>query len=67
MTTLDSEAEAQEVVPASLEFIPGSSESNGDKTAETFLELLGARVRSPNTRSVYRGGLAVFLGLLFGA
>ena len=67
MTTLDSEAEAQEVVLASVDFIRGTSESNRDKTAETFLELLGARVRNPNTRSVYRGGLAVFLGLLFGA
>jgi hypothetical protein len=59
MTTLDTGA--QEVVLASLDFIPGTSESNRDKTAETFLELLGASVRNPNTRSAYRVAWRSFL------
>jgi integrase/recombinase XerD len=59
MTTRDSQAEAQEVVAASLELIPGSW--NREKTAETFLELLGARVRNPNTRSAYRIAWRSFL------
>jgi len=61
MTTVDSEAEAQEVVLASVDFIRGTSESNRDKTAEIFLELLGARVRNPNTRSAYRVAWRSFL------
>jgi hypothetical protein len=63
MTTLDSEAEAQKVVLASVDFIRGTSESNRDKTAEIFLELLGARVRNPNTRSAYRVAWRSFLAL----
>ena len=39
----------------------GTSESARAKTAETFLELLGARVRNPNTRSAYRVAWSSFL------
>src|ERR1700726_4517393 len=39
----------------------GTSESARAKTAETFLELLGARVRNPNTRSAYRVAWRSFL------
>jgi hypothetical protein len=36
-------------VSGSFDLIAGASESTRAKTAETFLELLGARVRNPNT------------------
>jgi len=46
---------------ASFGLIAGTSESTRAKTAETFLELLGARVRNPNTRSAYRVAWSSFL------
>src|SRR4029077_5481016 len=49
------------VVLAPFDLIAGTSQSTRAKTAETFLELLGARVRNPNTRSVYRAAWRSFL------
>ena len=46
---------------APLDLLAGTSESARAKTAETFLELLGARVRNPNTRSAYRIAWRSFL------
>ena len=57
MMTVDSQTE--EVI--SFDLLPGTSESTRAKTAETFLELLGARVRNPNTRSAYRVAWRSFL------
>jgi hypothetical protein len=54
MTQEDPETETGEVLLAAFDLIAGTSESTRAKTAETFLELLGARVRNPNTRSAYR-------------
>jgi hypothetical protein len=54
MTEEDSQTEAEKVVLASFDLLEGTSESTRAKTAGTFLELLGARVRNPNTRSAYR-------------
>src|SRR6202049_739693 len=56
MTPEDAQTEAQKVVLAPFDLLEGTSESARAKTAETFLELLGARVRNPNTRSAYRVG-----------
>ena len=50
----DSQTKTGEVLLAAFDLIAGTSESTRAKTAETFLELLGARVRNPNTRSAYR-------------
>jgi hypothetical protein len=50
MMTVDSQTEAQKFI--SFDLLPGTSESTRAKTAETFLELLGARVRNPNTRTL---------------
>src|SRR5882757_8325417 len=52
---------AREVLLAPLDLLEGTSESARAKTAETFLELLGARVRNPNTRSAYRVAWRSFL------
>jgi hypothetical protein len=54
MTLEDSQTEIQKVLLAPFDLLEGTSESARAKTAETFLELLGARVRNPNTRSAYR-------------
>jgi hypothetical protein len=54
MTQADSQTETEKVVLAPFDLLEGTSESIRAKTAETFLELLGARVRNPNTRSAYR-------------
>ena len=61
MTQEDSQTEAEKVVLASFDLLEGTSESARAKTAETFLELLGARVRNPNTRSAYRVAWRSFL------
>src|SRR6202790_1455886 len=61
MTPEDAQTEAQKVVLAPFDLIAGTSESARAKTAETFLELLGARVRNPNTRSAYRVAWRSFL------
>ena len=53
--------ETGEVFLASFDLIAGISESTRTKTAETFLELLGARVRNPNTRSAYQVAWRSFL------
>ena len=54
MTQEDSQTETGEVLLAPFDLLAGISESARAKTAETLLELLGARVRNPNTRSAYR-------------
>jgi hypothetical protein len=51
MTQADSPTEAQKVLLAPFDLSEGTSESTRAKTAETFLELLGARVRNPNKPS----------------
>ena len=54
MTQEDPETATGEVLVAPFDLVAGTSQSTRAKTAETFLELLGARVRNPNTRSAYR-------------
>jgi hypothetical protein len=61
MTQEDSQTETGEVLLARFDLLDGTSESTRAKTAETFLELLGARVRNPNTRSAYRVAWRSFL------
>jgi integrase/recombinase XerD len=61
MTQEVSQTETGKVILASLDLIAGTSESTRAKTAETFLELLGARVRNPNTRSAYQVAWRSFL------
>ena len=61
MTQADSQTETEKVVLAPVDLFEGTSESTRAKTAETFLELLGARVRNPNTRSAYRVAWRSFL------
>jgi hypothetical protein len=62
--------ETGEVLLASFDLLEGTSASTRAKTAETFLELLGARVRNPTqSHSTKRlsGGLALIPGFLFGS
>src|ERR1700681_2797237 len=61
MTQEDSQTEHGEVLLARFDLLEDTSESTQAKTAETFLELLGARVRNPNTRSAYRVAWRSFL------
>ena len=61
MTQEDSQTETGEGLLAPFDLLAGISESARAKTAETFLELLGARVRNPNTRSAYRVAWRSFL------
>jgi integrase len=61
MTQGVSQTEPGAVLLASFDLLEGTSESTRAKTAETFLELLGARVRNPNTRSAYRVAWRSFL------
>src|SRR6202045_3174452 len=61
MTQEDSQKEAEKVLLAPFDLLEGTSGSARAKTAETFLELLGARVRNPNTRSAYRVAWRSFL------
>jgi site-specific recombinase XerD len=61
MTTAYPQTETKEAPVELNELVWVASESNRDKTAETFLELLGARVRNPNTRSAYRVAWRSFL------
>ncbi len=61
MTQEDSQTETGAVLLAPFDLLEGTSESTRAKTAETFLELLGARVRNPNTRSAYRVAWRSFL------
>ena len=60
MTQEDSHTETGEVL-AHLDLVAGTSESTRAKTAETFLELLGARVCNPDTRSAYQVAWRSFL------
>ena len=60
MTQEDAQTETQKVVLVSFDLLEGTSESARAKTAETFLELLGAQLRNPNTRSAYRVAWAHF-------
>jgi hypothetical protein len=57
----DSQTETGEVMLIPFDLIAGTSESTRAKTVETFLELLGARVRNPNTRSAYQVAWRSFL------
>jgi integrase/recombinase XerD len=61
MTQEVSQTQTGEMFLASFDLIAGASESTRAKTAETFLELLGARVRNPNTRSAYQVAWRSFL------
>src|SRR5271165_6670028 len=61
MTQEDSQTETGEVLLAPFDLLDGTTESARAKTAETLLELLGARVRNPNTRSAYRVAWRSFL------
>jgi integrase/recombinase XerD len=61
MTQGVSQTEAGEVLLAAFDLIAGTSESTRARTAETFLELLGARVRNANTRSAYQVAWRSFL------
>ena len=61
MTPEAAQTEAEKVVLAPFDLLEGTSESTRAKTAETLLELLGARVRNPNTRSAYRVAWRSFL------
>ena len=47
MINEDSQTEAGEVLLAAFDLVTDTSKSARAKTAETFLELLGARVRNP--------------------
>jgi hypothetical protein len=58
---INEDSQTGEVLPAAFDLIAGISESTRAKTAETCLELLGARVRNPNTRSAYRVAWRSFL------
>ena len=66
MTQEDSQTETGEVLLAPFDLLEGISESARAKTAETLLELLGARVRNPNTRSAYRVAWRSFLAFCSG-
>jgi integrase/recombinase XerD len=61
MTPPPPQTEAQEILIELTDLIPGSSGLNRDKTAEALLEILGARLRNPNTRSAYRVAWRSFL------
>jgi UPF0288 family protein (methanogenesis marker protein 3) len=61
MTQEDSQTESGESFLASFDLLEGTSKSTRAKTAETFLELMGARVRNPDTRSAYQVAWRSFL------
>ena len=61
MTSEHSQNEAVGILVESIDLLPPTSESNRDKTTETFLEILGARLRNPNTRCAYRVAWRSFL------
>jgi integrase/recombinase XerD len=61
MTTAQPQTEAQQTLVELTDLLPGNSESDRTNTAETFLEILGARMRNPNTRSAYRVAWKSFL------
>ena len=53
MTQEDLQTETGEVLLSPFDLLEGTSESARAKTVP-FIELFGARVRNPNTRSAYR-------------
>ena len=61
MMQKNSQTETGKELLAAFDLIEGTSESTRAKTSETFLELLGARVRNPNTRSAYQVAWRSFL------
>jgi integrase/recombinase XerD len=61
MTKEDPQIETGEGLLAPFDLLEGTSESTRAKTAETFLEVLGARLRNPNTRGAYRVAWRSFL------
>ena len=62
MTQEVSQTKTEEVFLAPFDhLLEGTPESTRVKAAETFLELLGARVRNPNTRSAYQVAWRSFL------
>jgi integrase/recombinase XerD len=60
MTPPPPQTETQEILIELTDLIPGSSGLNRE-TAEALLEILGARLRNPNTRSAYRVAWRSFL------
>jgi hypothetical protein len=66
MTQEDSQTETGEALLTPFDLLAGISESARAKTAETLLELLGARVRNPNTRSAYRVAWRSFVAFCSG-
>ena len=62
----DSQTETREVLLAPFDLLEGTSESTRAKTAETFLELFGARVRNLKYAKRLSGGMALIFGILFG-
>ena len=68
MTQEDAQTEIEKVHMAPFDLLEGTSESTRAKTAETFLELLGARVGESQYAKRLLGGMALILGVfLFGA
>jgi integrase/recombinase XerD len=61
MTNVRPKTEEKGILTEWAGLLPDVSESNRDTTAETFLEILGARLRNPNTRSAYRVAWSSFL------
>ena len=61
MTAEKPQTQVTEIPIELTDLLPGTSEFNRDKTAEAFLEILGARLRNPNTRTAYRVAWSSFL------
>jgi integrase/recombinase XerD len=61
MATVQPQSKEREIPIESIDALPVTPESNRDKIAETLLEILGARLRNPNTRSAYRVAWRAFL------
>lgn len=61
MTEENPQTREHEILIELTDLLPGTSRLNRDKTAEAFLEIMGARLRNPNTRSSYRVAWSSFL------
>jgi integrase/recombinase XerD len=61
MTEENPQTQVREILIELTGLLPGTSEFIRDQTAEAFLEILGARLRNPNTRSAYRVAWSSFL------
>src|SRR5580700_3026805 len=61
MATEEPHTQVREILIELTDLLPGTSEFIRDQTAEAFLEILGARLRNPNTRSSYRVAWSSFL------